>query len=183
VESGQNGHLVMSTGRVEQLPTNAVRILSQRDFHLFAANPPETWPPTHDLEVFGGPLPDGQPHVWVRTTVGAAMNHRPGSWKIATGYTPPLASDGSAPTSMLPHDAREIGRIGSGSLRLYTILPIGIEPSNDDIVYVAGRDGSVTTMPLAIASKFGRWMPVDASARDRVATRSPQAIPARARRR
>lgn len=168
----------MTTTRFDQLPTGAQPILSLRDFHLFTMTPPATWPPAPDLEVYGGPQPDGQPHAWVRTTLAAALAHRPGAWRLADGYTPTVAT-ATAPT--LPVEAREFGRIGS-SARLFTTQPLGLEPADADPVYVVDAQGQVHPMPYAIARKFGRWTPVDAGVKAQVASPPVTAIPARLRR-
>lgn len=169
----------MTTSRVTQLPAGAQAILSLRDFHLFTSSPPAEWPPPTDLEVYGGPTPDDQEHVWVKTTLEAALNHRPGPWRLADGYTPSTSADSSV-VATLPADARKVGRIGTLS-ELYTTLPVGVNPADDDIVYIVDARKRVVAVPYAIAQKFGRWTPVDGSVQDRVATHTPQAIPPRLR--
>jgi hypothetical protein len=170
----------MTTGRAVALPEGAEAMLSLHDFHLFVVTPPTTWPPPPDLQVYGGPMPDGKPHVWIRTTLEAAMNHRPGRWHLADGYRPPSSADGSPAAGELPTGTHVIGRIGTSS-QLHALSPLGVEPQDDDIVYVTTADRRARPMPYAIARKFGRWTPVDAAAQRQTAKREPQAIPPRLR--
>lgn len=162
--------------RTTSVPVGAELILSLNDAHLFALEPVTTWPPAPDLPVLFGPRPDGQEHVWTVTTVGAALKRRPGQWQPAARFTTPTPS---APDG-LPAGARVFGRIGS-TTTLYTTLPLGLAPSDDDVVYVVGGDQRVVATPYPVLWKFGRWTPVDPAVQARTAPHRPQAIPRRLR--